>query len=291
MNSEPLVSVIIPFFNRSTLLPYTIESVIRQTYQNLEIILVDDGSNDNSLDLAFKYSGSDPRIRVFIRPGYLPKGANTCRNFGLEMAKGIFVKWLDSDDIVAEDCVAKQLFEFEPDLDVVACRTCQFESSSGLDAAISKKYWGGNRKNKVSITNYLMHGYKWHTGSGLWRKSWFNNKSPFDLDLQNSQEWLMHLHQVIDGIKLKIIEEELVFARVHPGSMSNRLNKKAAYFYYEAIARKKALIYLRKNNKLKFLFRLKLLKSYSWFHLFVLKNLGFRYGIKLLFGYSRFFWI
>src|SRR5690606_276329 len=98
MDSEPLVSVVIPTFNRALLLKRCISSVIDQTYQNWELIVVDDGSTDGTSDLIGMYVSADKRVKYFTRPNDRKKGANSCRNIGIKKSNGQYIAFLDSDD-------------------------------------------------------------------------------------------------------------------------------------------------------------------------------------------------
>ena len=102
--SNPLVSVIIPAYNSEKFVCETIESVISQTYKNLEIIVVSDGSTDSTVD-EIKKAFSDERILVIAQPN---KGASAARNLGLRRSKGILVKFLDSDDLINPGMISHQ---------------------------------------------------------------------------------------------------------------------------------------------------------------------------------------
>ncbi len=93
--SAPLVSVIIPSYNRAALLCEAVNSVLQQTYQNLEVIVIDDGSTDNTTEVMAAYGD---RVRYTRRPN---AGVNAARNLGLKQARGEFVALLDSDDLWA----------------------------------------------------------------------------------------------------------------------------------------------------------------------------------------------
>ncbi|WP_417370989.1 glycosyltransferase family 2 protein [Gelidibacter japonicus] len=101
--SNPLVSIIIPTFNRAHLIGETLDSVLAQTYQNWECIVVDDGSADGTNVMLAEYCEKDERIQYFKRPVDKPKGANACRNFGYENSKGEYIQWFDSDDLMHPD--------------------------------------------------------------------------------------------------------------------------------------------------------------------------------------------
>ena len=106
---NPLVSIIIPSFNRATLIGDTLDSIISQTYANWECIIIDDGSTDNSINILENYAKKDTRIRCYKRPNQKKKGSNTCRNYGFNLSNGEFVKFLDSDDLLSNDNIFEQL--------------------------------------------------------------------------------------------------------------------------------------------------------------------------------------
>lgn len=93
--SAPLVSVIVPTYNRAALLSAAVNSVLQQTYQNIEIIVIDDGSTDDTTEVMAQYG---ERVRYTRRPN---AGVNAARNLGLKQARGEFVALLDSDDLWA----------------------------------------------------------------------------------------------------------------------------------------------------------------------------------------------
>ncbi|WP_293297035.1 glycosyltransferase [Pedobacter sp. UBA4863] len=103
----PLVSVIIPLYNAEKYISETIESVLNQTYQNIEIIIIDDGSTDNSLALAKSYENS--KIKVFSQDN---KGVSSARNFGISIAKGDYIQFLDADDLIAPSKIELQIEYF-----------------------------------------------------------------------------------------------------------------------------------------------------------------------------------
>lgn len=127
---ESLISIIIPTFNRSSLIGETLDSVIAQTYTNWECIIVDDGSTDNSNLIIEKYCKLDNRIRFLHRPIEKPKGASSCRNYGLEKSKGQFIQFLDSDDIISKEKLSSQLklLEENPLNSIATCKWGTFKS-------------------------------------------------------------------------------------------------------------------------------------------------------------------
>ncbi len=94
---DKLVSVIIPVYNRTDYLPECFQSVREQSYQNMEIILIDDGSTDGSIEMCRQYAQEDSRV-VFIEANH--GGVSAARNLGLEAAKGDYILFVDSDDVI-----------------------------------------------------------------------------------------------------------------------------------------------------------------------------------------------
>ena len=114
---DKLISIIIPTYNRASILGQTLDSVLRQTYTNWECIVVDDGSTDATDKLLAKYCMLDPRFKYFKRPKEKLKGGNVCRNLGFELSKGGFIKWLDSDDLLSDDLLFSQINTLKTSLD------------------------------------------------------------------------------------------------------------------------------------------------------------------------------
>jgi glycosyltransferase involved in cell wall biosynthesis len=104
----PLVSIIIPVYNRAALVKETLDSILVQTYPNWECIVVDDHSTDGTLEVLNKYSEIDKRVKVYKRPSQATKGACFCRNYGFEKSQGDYVIYFDSDDLMHKDYVYKQ---------------------------------------------------------------------------------------------------------------------------------------------------------------------------------------
>lgn len=100
---NPLISVIIPIYNVEKYLKRCLESVVNQDYKNLEIILINDGSTDNSLEIATTYKSKDKRIKIFSQ---INQGLSAARNSGLDKATGDYITFIDSDDYVSKDYVS-----------------------------------------------------------------------------------------------------------------------------------------------------------------------------------------
>lgn len=119
MSCTPLISIIIPSYNRASLLPFTLDSIIGQTYENWECIIVDDGSTDATLQIVKSYTQKHSRIKIYLRPEHIPKGGNACRNYGFEKSKGDYIQWFDSDDLLVPTALEEKCLAFEEDTHLV----------------------------------------------------------------------------------------------------------------------------------------------------------------------------
>ena len=104
---KPLVSIITPIYNGEKTIGKTIQSVINQTYNKFEMIIVDDLSNDKTVDIVKKYQKKDDRIKLFILDK--KSGASGARNFAIKKATGKYVAFLDGDDLWKKDKLEKQV--------------------------------------------------------------------------------------------------------------------------------------------------------------------------------------
>ena len=134
---DPLVSVIIPLYNAERYIEQCIHSILQQTWQNMEVIIVDDGSKDNSLIIAQKFESE--KVKVLSQTN---AGASAARNYGLKLAKGNYIQFMDADDLLSKDKIAAQVTLLEKNTNHVAvCGTVYFDD--GTDPYQSKpgKEW------------------------------------------------------------------------------------------------------------------------------------------------------
>lgn len=100
--NHPKVSVIIPVYNTEKYVKESVESIMQQTLQNIEIIIINDGSTDNSLSVVNLLAQQDRRITVYSQSN---QGLSIARNTGLEKVKGEFIYFMDSDDLLTNDAL------------------------------------------------------------------------------------------------------------------------------------------------------------------------------------------
>ncbi|HHV6902569.1 TPA: glycosyltransferase family 2 protein, partial [Haemophilus influenzae] len=103
----PLISIIMPVYNAECYLNQAILSCLNQSYQNIELILIDDGSTDKSIEIINNIINKDKRVKLFFTS--TNQGSAAARNIGLGKAQGDYITFLDSDDFIANDKLEKQL--------------------------------------------------------------------------------------------------------------------------------------------------------------------------------------
>ncbi|HMN33648.1 MAG TPA: glycosyltransferase [Chitinophagaceae bacterium] len=165
MDNTPLISVIIPVYNVEKFLPQCIESVLNQTYTNLEIILINDGSIDNSLEICTKYKDLDSRVQVINK---MNQGAGYARNDGIKAAKGVYIYFMDSDDFIEKDTFLRlsQYFLFDPDIIQFGFRRIN-ESGKYLNEVIPPELSIEDlQNNKENLAKILKSG----VGLAVWDK-------------------------------------------------------------------------------------------------------------------------
>ncbi len=118
MEQTPFISVIVPVYNIKEYLPRCVRSITAQTYQNLELILVDDGSTDGTAALCDELAKEDQRIRVFHKEN---GGSSSARNLAIQQARGEYLAFVDSDDYISPDMYARLVegLQKEPEVQVV----------------------------------------------------------------------------------------------------------------------------------------------------------------------------
>ena len=217
-DEKRLISVIIPVYNTKPYLNACVESVVGQTYRELEIILVDDGSTDGSGELCDEWAKKDPCIQVIHKAN---GGQGEARNMGMEIAAGEYIGFVDSDDVISPRMYETLIAAMEQyHADMVQCAMFQFSELPLKRFPESKA---------VSITE-LCGGEKWKcyflthritsTCPSVLIKAKIAKKIPFDLGMKN--EDVMWIYRAVrDSGKVLLTDEVLYAYYQRPGSTMN----------------------------------------------------------------------
>ncbi len=157
MESKAIISVIIPNFNNADLLPRCLDSILNQTFSQLEIIVVDDGSTDESEKVLTKYQNKDKRIKVIYNKH---AGLSASRNTGIHIAQGEYIGFIDSDDAIEKDFYEKLYNNaIKTDADVVMTSTKLFINNNYT--GILQPYLTFSAKNLIEKISILRGGGVW----------------------------------------------------------------------------------------------------------------------------------
>lgn len=206
--NELRVSVIIPNFNYGRFIGETIESALAQTYSNIEVIVADDGSTDDSVEVIRHYGD---RVKL-VRQNH--EGVSSARNRAAAESTGGFLAFLDSDDIWQADKIEKQVrvFERDPEIGLVHCGYVDFTESGQM---LSQHLNGLEGKVDLEMLRYerptILGG-----GSGVVvRRSVFERVGGFDTRMAGAEDWEF-FYQAARISKVGFVPEVLMKYRLHP---------------------------------------------------------------------------
>lgn len=217
-NNMPLVSIVIPAYNAGMFIAETIDSVLAQTYSNWELIIVNDGSTDNTLQIIEKYSATDKRISFITKQN---TGVSDTRNTGIEKVKGEFIAFLDADDVWLPNNLEKKIHCLMKDqkIDFV------FSNMLKADRYLKDQTLAPKGKDTNILEDLLLWNGEVIPGPSsnlVVRKKCLDAGVRFDRRLTTiaDQNFTVQLAAKFKG---KLLDEALWVYRVIPGSMSKSL--------------------------------------------------------------------
>lgn len=186
MNKKPLVSIIVPTFNRAHIIKQAIESVQRQTYNNWELIIVDDGSTDDTDHVVSSFH--DDRI-VYCKKAN--QGPSAARNKGVGIAKGTWVAYLDSDDILYPDYleVMMESLEAYPKVVFAICRADRVLALYDDNKIIREIDNSADLPHDVTTKDIFMKTFHFSCDGFIHKKALFNDTVHWDENLWHMEEW------------------------------------------------------------------------------------------------------
>lgn len=268
MNTFPLVSIIIPIFNREKIVGKTLQSIFDNNYRPIELILIDDGSTDNSLNALNTFMQQKKSdnfiIKVFSQEN---KGAPAARNLGYSNSEGEYIQFLDSDDFISED-------KFIYQLDLIMRENadfalCDFEMKY-VDEGDRIQYHSNEKKIKKVLKAHGSFG----CGSPLIHRT-IAEKISWDVNLRRNQDVDYFLKAALLAKKIVHIDKPLYTYIRHSGDRISATYSNTAPVYLERIKSLKRLFKYKYNriNILKALLNLYLRQfKYVWFDRYLYEN-------------------
>lgn len=252
MKTRPLVSIVIPCYNSSKFVAETIDSVLNQSYKNIELIVVNDGSTDNSLSIIQQFT--DNRIQLISKEN---AGVSAARNSGFKKAKGEFIMFLDADDLIDSSFVEKAVITFQQNtkVDFITTNIINIDENSELleKKQVNRGTYQDVQKEIVSFSMFV-HSCP---SAYIYRKNKLEkHKIEFNTELQSAADryFLLQVGRYLCG---SILAGDLMKYRKHAQSMSQLKNKKLVIeqkTYYDLVLRNNVLC----NNDVLHIFKKKM---------------------------------
>jgi len=209
---KPVVSVVMSTYNREKYICDAIKSVLDQTYKDFELVIIDDGSTDETLKKINFFK--DDRIKYYYQDN---AGQNSARNAGINLSHGKYIAMIDSDDIWHKDKLKKQveILDKNHDIGLVYCGTVFIDENNGSVYKKPLVGYKGDILDKLLMTNFLYNG-----SCPLFRKNCTEKVGLFDTSFKRMTDWEFYLRFSI-YYKFWGIEEYLLYYRIHNSTMSN----------------------------------------------------------------------
>ncbi|MBU6301079.1 MAG: glycosyltransferase family 2 protein [Verrucomicrobia bacterium] len=209
----PRVSIVIPSYNSVKYLPETLESVLHQDHQDFEVIVVNDGSTDET-EAWFSAHVTDPRFRLITQAN---QGPSTARNTGIAASQGEYIAFLDSDDLWHPSKLTKQIeiLDADPRAAMVYCWLANIDHLGTPTGKIRRYFNEG-----MVWSDLIKHNFIGCGSNAMVRRSCFDELGLFDPATTGIEDWDMWL-RIADHHPFRVIREPLVYYRQHPASLSN----------------------------------------------------------------------
>jgi glycosyltransferase involved in cell wall biosynthesis len=196
----------------------TIESIQAQTFTDWECILIDDSSTDNSLAVMMELQENDSRIKTFLRPSHLKKGANSCRNFGYLQAAGKYIKWFDSDDIMLPNHLEISYSALvDGQVDFVVAENLNFDHDT--NNFLGTIYNFDRDKAVISAENLALMRIGWITDDFLGTREVVENIK-FNENITDGDEYNFFVKMLHQSVKGAFIKNIVTHKRIHAGTIT-----------------------------------------------------------------------
>jgi glycosyltransferase involved in cell wall biosynthesis len=279
---NPLVSIVIPCYNSQDFVKQAIDSALNQTYQNTEVIVINDGSTDDSLNIIKSFGD---RIRI---ESNINQGVQLTRNRGIELAKGEYLKFLDSDDVLLPDCIEQQVAQLSqlP----IGSKAIVYGDVLWTDAKLQPitGYSSAPQPLEMDPVAAIM-AHSPVTSCPLHRREYLIEVGGFDPFLATRHENNLHLRLVLAGVQL--VYAPCMVYKYRQYNDNSRLSR-ASYtqmgsmYYFEVLQREKVLIEEKTGRSLQSQVQAILAKDYWTYGRVVLRE-GYHHEAQKYFSEAR----
>jgi glycosyltransferase involved in cell wall biosynthesis len=247
--NRPAISIIMPVYNAEKYISEAIQSVLHQTYTNWELLIINDGSTDNSYKIIKSFS--DSRIRYFEQPN---QGVSTARNIGLQHMQGNYFCFLDADDWLPDHSLSARLEVFQRDPDIEFVDGCvQVIKDNNIIRSYKPKFKGNPFNNLVELSESCFFGISWMIKINKKKQYQFSKE-------QTHAEDLLFYINISQTGKYDYTNELIYINRKHPSSAITNLNGlEEGYFFVleqlknmSAVSSKKVLRFKKKIKSIMF---------------------------------------
>jgi len=216
---SPKVSIIVPVYNTSKYLKQCIESLVNQTLKDIEIICIDDGSTDNSVQIVKEFAQNDERIKIITQKN---AGQSVARNSGLKIAQGEYIGFVDSDDWVDIEMFEKLYNNAKSyDTDIVMCSMTVYDEITSTSTmtdpytslAIFPEYFNNRSFDYKEISNFIFR-ISASACDKLYRREFLSSKGLFFEKGLIAEDALFNLQTLIESEKMSLIRTPLYYYRI-----------------------------------------------------------------------------
>lgn len=249
--NQPLVTIVLPIYNVEKYLNKCVESVINQTYRNLEILMVDDGSPDGCARICDGWAKRDSRVRVIHKQN---QGLGMARNTGIEHATGDYICFFDSDDYIREDTVektVKKILEQQADMAVFGYSGVRDDGTilSTFVPAVGERTYRGASVRESFLPDFIAPDYRQKRPRALYMSAWI---AMYSMAVIRRSGWRFvsereiiaeDVYSLVDFVQhvdaVTVIPEAFYFYRINEQSLSRSYRpdryQKIRYFYQETM--------------------------------------------------------
>lgn len=248
--NKSLVSIIIPAYNAEKTISECILSVLNQSYSNWEMIIIDDGSVDGTLEICSRFAKEDSRIIICTEK---QSGVSAARNKGLDLAHGDYICFIDADDYIPSNSILKRL-EAIQGTDMVFGAYVKVGSETNINAnfSIIPEYYGREEAlKKIIVVEEL--GYQGYIWNKFFRKDIIDDYGiRFAEDIAFNEDRLFCVEYILNCRKINICKDNIYFYRINPnGAMASltTINVKDTDKYLSELVAFDRMLRLLKNNR------------------------------------------